>query len=187
MSSLNSQHSQSWPGLVPVLGLFPPGCAAAFLGIFLGSPKSPSSISPGVSPRFSLSFFLLLLPISLSISLPFFLPNTRDCISTKIPTVILSSSLSCWTPYLCARVWPRPHAVVLFVLIIALSSPIYLSWLPPYLSLSFSVDSAASKKSTRRHSWSWQCRTTKKPTLLLPLRPRLCRRTSSILNSILSK
>lgn len=77
-SSLNSQHSQSWPGLVQVLGLFPPGCAAAFLGIFLGSPKSPSSISPGISPRFSLSSFLILWPISLSISLLCFLSNTRD-------------------------------------------------------------------------------------------------------------
>lgn len=186
MSSLNSQHSQSWPGLVPVLGLFPPGCAAAFLGIFLGSPKAPSSISPGVSPSFSLSFFLPFLPISLSVSLPFFLSNTRDYIFTKIPTVIPSSSQHCWTPYLCARVWPRPHAVVLLALIIPLSSPIYPSWLPPPISLSLSVDSAASKKLTRKHSWSWQCRTIKKPTLLPP-HPRLCRRTSTIINSIPSK
>lgn len=158
-----------------------------FWAFFSAVPRPPR-LYPPVSPPASpyLSFYLSCLFLYLFPS-PFFY---QILVITYLQRYLQSSPHRVNTvgPLICAPVFGHVHTLscCLPFLIIPLSSPIYPSWLPPYLSLSLSVDSAASKKLTRKHSWSWQCRTTKKPTLLPP-HPRLCRRSSTIINSILSK
>lgn len=128
-SSLNSQHSQSWPGLVPVLGLVPPGCAAAFLGIFLGRPETPSSISPR-SPGLSLSLLSLYLSAVFSFS---FHPLTKYSRNQHKQYILplLESTLTVG-PLLFVRPC-RGHfyalSCCLSSLIIPFSSPVSFSWL----------------------------------------------------------